>query len=163
MFFAKSPGQIGQAARGLFCWATAYVAPGRACCAMGHGLWPRACLASQGRASAWAAGLRRVAGQAHHLGWPCAACGLGFVVGLACLDRLGLMQPWFIFFFANFIILFKMAKTCKIHNKSNKNHKMLNLVLLNSTQIVLHYEHIKSYGLVQNNCLKITLGFVVSN
>ena len=48
----------------------------------------------------------------------------------------------------------KMAKTCKIHNKSNKNHKMVNLVLLNSTQIELHCEHIKSYALVQNNCLK---------
>jgi len=62
----------------------------------------------------WAAGLCWAAGRAHRLGRPCAARGLGFTVGLACLDRLGLMRPVVRFSFsANFIILFKMAEVCK--------------------------------------------------
>ena len=46
---------------------------------------------------------------------------------------------------------FKMAETCKIHNKLNKKRKMTNPILLDSTQIVLCSEHIKSHALVQNN------------
>ena len=55
------------------------------------------------------------------------------------------------FLFITFINPFKLAVICKICNKSNKSRKMTNLILLDSTQSVLHSEHIKSYALVQNN------------
>jgi hypothetical protein len=48
--------------------------------------------------------------------------------------------------------LFISVKSLKNHNKSQKNHKMENPILLHSTWVDLHSEHIIWYALVQSFC-----------
>ena len=47
-------------------------------------------------------------------------------------------------------LLFISAESLKNHSKSQKNHKMKNLILLDSTWVDLHNEHIIWYALVQS-------------
>ena len=56
-----------------------------------------------------------------------------------------------------FSFLFISAKSLKNHSKLQKNHKMENLILLDSTWAYLHSEYIIWYTLVQNFCYQ---GFV---
>jgi hypothetical protein len=44
-----------------------------------------------------------------------------------------------------------LAESLKNHSKSQKNHKMENLILLDSTWVDLHSEYIIWYALVQQN------------
>ena len=50
----------------------------------------------------------------------------------------------------SFSFLFISTKSLKNHSKSQKNHKMKNLILLDSTWVDLHSEHIIWYSFVQN-------------
>ena len=51
-----------------------------------------------------------------------------------------------------FLFLFISDESLKNHSKSQKNHKMKNLILLDSTWVDLHSEYIIWYALVQNFC-----------
>jgi hypothetical protein len=52
--------------------------------------------------------------------------------------------------FAFFFFIY-LAEYLKNHSKSQKNHKIENLILLDFTWVDLHSEHIISYALVQQN------------
>jgi hypothetical protein len=54
--------------------------------------------------------------------------------------------------FCLFLFLFIFAESLKNHNKSQKNHKIENLILLDSTWVDLHSELITWYALVQSFC-----------
>ena len=47
-----------------------------------------------------------------------------------------------------FFYLFIFAESLKNHNKSQKNHKLENSILLDSTRVDLHSEYIIRYALV---------------
>jgi hypothetical protein len=51
-----------------------------------------------------------------------------------------------------FLILLIFAESLKNHSKSQKNYKMENLILLDSTWVDLYNEHIIWSALVQNFC-----------
>jgi hypothetical protein len=51
-----------------------------------------------------------------------------------------------------FSFLFILAESLKNHSKSQKNHKIENTILLDSTWVDLHSEHIIWYALVQSFC-----------
>ena len=102
--------------------------------------WPCATREPRVARPAWA-GLLRLG----HTDWPCGLASHWIGPTWAEMDG----EAFFLFI--TFINPFKSAVICKIHNKSNKSHKMTNPILLDSTQIVLHSEHIKSHALVQNN------------
>jgi hypothetical protein len=53
--------------------------------------------------------------------------------------------------------LFIFAEYLKNHSKSQKNHKIENLILLYSTWVNLHSEHIIRYALVQSFCCSFRL------
>jgi hypothetical protein len=54
----------------------------------------------------------------------------------------------------SFPFLFISVESLKNHSKSQKNHKMENLILLDSTWVDLHSEHIIWYALVQSCCCR---------
>jgi hypothetical protein len=54
------------------------------------------------------------------------------------------------FLFCLFPFLFISVESLKNHSKSQKNHKMKNLILLDFTWVDLHSEHIIWYALVQS-------------
>jgi len=58
------------------------------------------------------------------------------------------MLQWFCLF----LFLFIFVESLKNHSKSQKNHKMKNLILLDFTLVDLHSEHIIWYALGQNFC-----------
>jgi hypothetical protein len=51
----------------------------------------------------------------------------------------------------SFSFLFILAESLKNHSKSQKNHKMKNIILLDFTWVDLHSEYIIWYALVQQN------------
>jgi hypothetical protein len=67
-----------------------------------------------------------------------------------CYNKDGLLQwQWFCLFY-----LFISAESLKNHSKSQKNHKIENLILLDSTWVDLHSKHIIWYTLIQSFCYR---------
>jgi hypothetical protein len=60
----------------------------------------------------------------------------------------------------SFSFLFISAESLKNHSKSQKNHKIENLILLDSTLVDLHSEYIIWYDLIQIFALHFNLFFL---
>jgi hypothetical protein len=63
----------------------------------------------------------------------------------------------------SFYFLFILSKYLKNHNKSQKNYKIKNTILLDSTWVELHSKHIIWYTLEQSFVVPLDLYFSIIN